>query len=146
MASLGEVLKKEIARLARKEIRVQTEDLRRQSVAHRKTIAELRRRVSALESKSGLLERKVLVEAPVAAPDADVEQPRFSKKGIISARRRLSVTAAEFGKLIGVSGQTVYNWENGKSRPRAKQLQALGELRGMGKREAAARLALLAKG
>jgi DNA-binding transcriptional regulator YiaG len=51
------------------------------------------------------------------------------------------LSAADFGLLIGVSGQSIYKWEDGKVRPRAKQLQAILSLRGLGKREAAERLA-----
>jgi len=42
------------------------------------------------------------------------------------------------------SGQSVYKWEDGKARPRAKHLLAIAALRTMGKREAAARLEQLA--
>ena len=38
---------------------------------------------------------------------------------------------------------TIYNWESGKSRPRAAQLESLVSLRGLGKREALAKLALV---
>jgi hypothetical protein len=39
-----------------------------------------------------------------------------------------------------VSGLTVYNWEQGKSRPRKEQLASLIALRGLGIRGALARL------
>jgi DNA-binding XRE family transcriptional regulator len=45
------------------------------------------------------------------------------------------------GKLLGVSLQTIYHWEKGQSRPRASQLQGIAEMRKLGKRGAAARLA-----
>ena len=41
----------------------------------------------------------------------------------------------------GVSALSVYKWESGKTRPRARQLEAIASLRKMGKREAQARLA-----
>jgi DNA-binding transcriptional regulator YiaG len=53
----------------------------------------------------------------------------------------MGLSAAEFAALIGVSGQSVYKWEHGEARPRARQLEAIAALRGIGKREAAARLA-----
>jgi DNA-binding XRE family transcriptional regulator len=146
MANLAEVLKSEVSRLARKEVRTQTADMKRQSVAHRKAIAELRRQVGELERKVAMMEPKVLLEAPAPKADAGAEVARFSLKGLISQRKRLGFTAGEYGTLLGVSGQTVYNWESGKSRPRAKQVVAISEVRGLGKREANARLALLAKG
>jgi hypothetical protein len=36
---------------------------------------------------------------------------------------------------------TIYHWEAGKSKPRKKQLPAIAAIRGLGKREALARLA-----
>lgn len=49
----------------------------------------------------------------------------------------------ECGLLVGASGQSIYNWEDGKARPRAANLAALAELRTMGKKQAAQRLAAL---
>lgn len=45
-------------------------------------------------------------------------------------------SAADCGKLLGVTGQTVYNWERGQARPRQEQLAKIASLRRMGKREA----------
>jgi DNA-binding transcriptional regulator YiaG len=44
------------------------------------------------------------------------------------------------GTLIGVSAQTIYNWEAGKTRPRQNQLAAIAAIRKMGKREIKAQL------
>ena len=68
------------------------------------------------------------------------KQRRFSATRFASQRRKLGLSAADFGALLGVSGQSVYKWEHGEARPRARQLEAIAELRGIGKREAAARL------
>jgi len=69
---------------------------------------------------------------------------RFSAKGLQSQRSRLGLSASEFGKLLGVSAQTIYNWWHEAARPRGEQLGKLAGLRGIGKREAAARLEHLA--
>jgi DNA-binding transcriptional regulator YiaG len=69
---------------------------------------------------------------------------RFSAKGLASQRQRLGLAAAEMGLLLGVSAQTVYNWEAGKSRPRQQQLAAIAALRGLGKRQVKVRLTELA--
>ena len=58
-------------------------------------------------------------------------------------RSRLGLSAADYGKLVGVSGLTIYNWEHEKSRPRQAQLAALVAVRGIGKREALMKLAEL---
>ena len=49
------------------------------------------------------------------------------------------MSAHEFGKLLGVSSQTIYNWEQGIARPRPALLKKLVTLRALGKREAAAK-------
>jgi transcriptional regulator with XRE-family HTH domain len=41
---------------------------------------------------------------------------------------------------MGVSAQSIYNWETGKAVPRRQQLEAIAALRGIGKREALSRL------
>ena len=74
------------------------------------------------------------------AADAASEKIRFSAKSVAAQRKRLGISAADFGKLIGVSGQTVYAWEQGVSRPRKAQLAAFVAIRGVGKTEAKARL------
>jgi len=56
-------------------------------------------------------------------------------------RSRLDLSAADYGKLVGVSGLTIYNWEHEKARPRKAQLAALVAVRGIGKREALSKLA-----
>jgi DNA-binding transcriptional regulator YiaG len=53
-----------------------------------------------------------------------------------SQRRRLGLSAAECGLLIGASAQSVYNWEEGKARPRAQHLPAIFTLRNLGRRQA----------
>ena len=70
-------------------------------------------------------------------------QRRFSAARLAAQRRKLGLSAADFATLLGVSGQSVYKWEHGESRPRAKQIEAIAALRGIGKREAAERLAKL---
>jgi hypothetical protein len=45
--------------------------------------------------------------------------------------------------LIGVSGLSIYHWEAGKARPRAKHMPAIAALRSMSKKQAAEKLATL---
>ena len=65
----------------------------------------------------------------------------MGQAGLKTHRAKLGLSAKDYGTLVGVSGLTVYHWEAGKSKPRKKQLAALAAVRGMGKREALARLA-----
>jgi DNA-binding transcriptional regulator YiaG len=49
------------------------------------------------------------------------------------------------GKVLGVSAQSIYNWETGKARPRQDQLAKLSQLRKVGKRQVIAFLAQQAR-
>jgi DNA-binding XRE family transcriptional regulator len=53
-----------------------------------------------------------------------------------SQRKRLGLSAAECGILIGASAQSIYNWEEGKARPRMQHLPAIYALRTLGRRQA----------
>ena len=77
----------------------------------------------------------------VAAPtDEAGTVARFSGKGLAAQRKRLGLSAANFGKLIGVSGASVYLWEKGEIRPGVGQMPAIAAVRAMGRGEAAAKL------
>jgi DNA-binding transcriptional regulator YiaG len=137
MPNLAHVLKAEIARLARKEVRSAVDPLKKTVVAHRSEIAALKRRIQDLERQlrrsgrsGGAAKSQPL---PSQAPGKDV---RFSAKGLASQRRRLGLSAEKLGRMFGVSGQTVYLWEAGKARPRARHMPAIVALRTLGKKEA----------
>jgi DNA-binding transcriptional regulator YiaG len=134
------VLKSEISRVARKEVRSEVTVLKKAVSAYRSDIASLKRRTHALEQELRRLSRR---SAKVAAPVGAEESPdghRFSAKGLASARRRLGLSAPDFGLLLGVSAQSIYNWEEGKVRPRSAHLPAIAFLRTVGKKQATARL------
>ncbi|MNV59089.1 transcriptional repressor DicA [compost metagenome] len=144
MPNIASILKAEISRVARKEVRAEIETLKKASVAHRASIAELRRQVGALEKEL----RRVAKGAtrPAKAPDSDDEasagtKRRFSATRLAAHRAKLGLSAAIYGQLVGVSGQTIYHWEQGKARPRAAQLENLAAVRDLGAREVAERLA-----
>jgi DNA-binding transcriptional regulator YiaG len=142
MPNIATVLKTEIARLARKEVRSETEALKKATARYRSEIAELKRQVAGLQKQIKKATAGGRATAR-SAPDADTDeggQRRFSAKGLASHRRRLGLSAEAFGALVGVTGQSIYKWEAGKARPRASQMAAIAELRTLGKREAQARL------
>ena len=146
MPNIAAVLKQEISRIARKEVRSQTISLKKASSQYRRDIAELKRQVSNLQRRIPLLEKQMSQNAPSQVTGADATNVRFTAKGLCSQRKRLGLSAADYGKLIGVTAQTIYSWENGLSRPRKHQLPALALIRPMGKREAQARLEQLTRG
>ena len=140
MSNIVVALKDEISRLARKEIKNQTKALRKITTQHRKAVAEMKRRISELERQVTFLKKQLGREIPSQVSEADVEGIRFSARGLRSHRKRRGLSAAAYGKIIGVTGQTVYQWESETVRPRKQQLTVLAALRRLGKREAQARV------
>jgi DNA-binding transcriptional regulator YiaG len=146
MANIATVFKDEISRIARKEIRSETAVVKKASAQYRKDIAELKRQVSNMQGRVSLLEKRVLREVPAQVAEADAKDVRFTAKGLSSQRKRLGLSAGEYGKLVGVSGLTIDSWEKGTSRPRKTLLPVLASIRAMGKKEVHARLEQLSKG
>lgn len=144
MPNIASLLKTEIARVARREVRGEIQRLKKASASYRSEIARLKRRAQALEQQVKRLGKSSARGVGTAAQN---ERPgdglRFSAKGLVAQRRRLGLSAEACGALIGASGQSVYKWESGKVRPRASQLRGIAALRKMGKREALARLQAL---
>jgi DNA-binding XRE family transcriptional regulator len=148
MPDIASVLKAEVARLARKQLRAETEGLKRALSTQRSELVALRRQVQALERSLKTLSKPTARVRELSQPAGDAVQGeasgfRFRAKGMASNRKRLGLSAAEFGMLVGATGQSVYSWEAGKSKPRAANLAAIASLRGIGKKEATARLEAL---
>ena len=143
MPNIASVLKDEVVRLARKEVRRELEGLKKASAQYRSEIAELKRRMAVLEKKNARLEKTTSSKAGSQSEEAATTRTRFSAKGLATHRQRLGLSAAEMGALLGVSAQSIYHWESGKSKPREQQLSAIATVRSMGKRQAKARLAEL---
>ena len=165
MANLASALKEEIGRLARKEIRQQTAGTARTVAQCEREIAALKRQIGGLQrmmatqrkpsapeptagKKTG--KKKAAVKATAAEPatrvgagtesDSASRRSRFSAKGLKAHRERLGLSAESYGKLVGASGLSIYNWEQEKARPRDSSIAALASIRTIGKREAARRL------
>jgi DNA-binding XRE family transcriptional regulator len=148
MANFVSVFNDQIRRGARRESRAQIGVIKRLSSQHRRDIAALKRQVAALRKAVACLERqerrRVGKGAGVAAGEP-AAGTRFRADGLKSHRAKLGLSAADYGKLVGASGLSVYHWEAGKTRPRPAQVAKLVAVRGLGKREAMKRLELMGK-
>ena len=143
MPNLAHALRDEITRLAKKEVKGQITALRAASVRYRREIAELKRVTKDLEKRLAHIEQQERRRVKKAPSPKLAEGTRFSPRGLTSHRAKLGLSAADYGLLTGVSGQMIYKYERGETKPRAAQLAKLVAVRGLGKREALHRLALL---
>jgi DNA-binding transcriptional regulator YiaG len=140
MTTFANQLKAEIARIAKKSGKAETAALKKASSNYRSEIADLKRRIAALESSITRVAKQA--GKPIKAnADEDKDKLRFRQDGFITLRKKLDLSANEMGQLLGVSGQSIYKWEQGKAKPRASQLPAIAAARKMGKKEVMAKLA-----
>jgi DNA-binding transcriptional regulator YiaG len=150
MTTFATSLKKEVARIARKELRDEVSALRKSSATYRSEIAELKRRLNSLESRFKSMSR---TESKRETPtlDASKSEPSIGRKkpgrkvafgpaDLLALRQKLGFTQAQMGELIGASSLSIYKWESGQVVPRAAQLEKIFAVRKIGKREAMARL------
>ncbi|HUT24685.1 MAG TPA: helix-turn-helix domain-containing protein [Sumerlaeia bacterium] len=144
MPSIEKVLKEEIQRLARKEIKAATADLRKASASHRRLLADFRRRIAHLEQDGRRLVRGLAKRGKEAAEivDEEVEKARITAKMVRSIRTRLGLSQADFAKLVGVHKLSVYQWEHKEGRLsfRGDTKTAVVSVRNMTKAEAWKRL------
>ena len=140
MPNLAAVMKDEIRRLARKEIKTETATAKRSVAQHRKDITELKRQVHELAREVAYLRRQEHKRVGTASVPDPAVTPRFSPGWVEAHRDRLEFSAADYGELVGVSAMTIYNWEKGKTKPGPQQLAAWAEVRTLGKRDAIKRL------
>ncbi len=136
MPNLAGVLKDEIRRLARTEIRAEQAASKKAVAQHRKDIAALKREAREQARKIAFLEKGLAKAGSASASTNSGATVRFSPKWLMAHRDKLELSAADYAELVGVSGLTIYNWEHGRTKPRAQQLAQWAKVRGLGKREA----------
>ena len=145
MPDVARVLREEVQRLAKRQVKAGLAPVKRDNVRLKKHVADLRRELTALTRTSRELLARVT--AVVATKETEVATERAAmlrptSKSLARLRRRLDLTQVEFGRLLGVSGQAVLNWESKGSRVRMRSanLAALAGIQKIGKREARRRL------
>lgn len=145
MPNIVAVLKAEICRLAKKEVKAATAQLKKATLQCRRDLAQLKK-LLAEQAKTIAQQKKHVQTGPAQSQTAEepLNGARFSTRSVKAQRKRLGLSADKYAKLVGVSALTVYSWEAGKTKPRKAQLAALVAVRGIGKREAAKRLEELA--
>ena len=138
MPNLAVLLKDEIGRLARKEVRAscgplqdQVRDLKNTVRQQRASISRLEKEISQLKAVSAKTSEKIL-----SAPDVGSSTHiRLSAGSIKKHRKRLKLSQTELGKLLNVSTNTIVRWEAGTSKPREAYRPGIAQLRTMGIRE-----------
>src|ERR1035437_4222306 len=108
MPNVNAVLAQEINRLSKRVVNISTKVTRRLVAQQRRDIAPLKRRVHGLTQRLATVEKTASKAAiSLTAPPEVLEKGRFRAMGVKAHRRKLGLSAEDYGKLVGVSGLTI---------------------------------------
>jgi DNA-binding transcriptional regulator YiaG len=141
MPNVAQVLKEEITRLARREVRAVCNPLREQVRSLRETVKKQQEIIRRLEkSLSKMADVSAVTTTSLFAPEEEETRARATPASIRRHRHRLGLSQAALGELLKVSTNSVANWESGASKPRPQHRMALLRLRDLGVRDVASML------
>lgn len=124
MKNITSILEKEIESLSLKIIGRQIKPLEKELKAAHLRTRDLERQVAALTTKlNKVLDQKA---SPIRAA-----RSTFLSSTVTRLRKQHGLSQGALAKLVGVGLNTVWLWEQGRTKPRAKQEAALTELAGL---------------
>jgi DNA-binding transcriptional regulator YiaG len=136
MGKVEGIIKSEIVRLSKREVRKISLPLGRDVRMLKGIVSKIRKTVQGLErlaaqQQARLGKEKIILEA---TPE-EVKVSRFSPRLIRSLRKRLGITQEELATLAGVTVGAVHQWETGHFQPREEKKGVIVALRKSGRRE-----------
>ena len=136
MGKVEGIIKSEIVRLAKKEVRKVSRPLGRDVRSLKSVVSQLRKAVLGLQRITTSQQKELQKgKAVLEAPPEEVKESRFSPRLIRSLRRHLGVTQKELAVLAGVTVGAVHLWESGQFKPSMKKKAVMVALRKLGRRE-----------
>jgi DNA-binding transcriptional regulator YiaG len=136
MGKVEGIIKGEIVRLARREVRKISVPLGRDVWSLKSAVSQLRRTVLALERFVAHQQKEMAKTKPLLeASTEEVKDSRFSPRLIRSLRGHLGITQKELAILTEVTVGAVHQWESGQFKPSMKKKSAMVALRKLGRRE-----------
>ena len=136
MARFEAIIKSEIVRLAKREVRKISVPLGRDVRSLKSTVSQLRKAVLMLQRIAAQQQRALEKgETPLEAAPEEVKVSRFSPRLIRSLRGHLGLTQKELAVLTGVTVGAVHLWESGQFKPSEKKKAVMVALRKLGRRE-----------
>jgi DNA-binding transcriptional regulator YiaG len=145
MTTFADALKREISRIARKELKSEVGRLRELVSSYRGEVAALKRDIKNLQLRGKVLTKSA--ERPDATSNAVAHdsnpvglrrgrKPAYSPETLKALRKQFGVTQVQLATLLEVSSVTVYKWESGQTVPRAAHQEKIFWLCSLGKRAA----------
>ncbi len=136
MGKIEGIIKSEIMRLAKREIRKIAGPLGSDVRSLKSAVSQLRKAVLTLQ-RITTSQQKVLEQGkkPLEAAPEEVKVSRFSPRLIRSLRGHLGITQKELAILTGVTVGAIHQWESGQFKPSLKKKAVMVALRKLGRRE-----------
>ncbi len=136
MAKFETVIKSEMVRLAKREVRKIAVPVSRDVRSLKSAVSQLRKSVLTLQRIAASQEKELgKTRKPLEAAPEEVKIARFSPRLIQSLRKHLRMTQKDLAVLTGVSVGAVHQWEGGQFKPSMKKKAAIVALRKLGRRE-----------
>ena len=136
MAKFEVIIKSEMVRLAKREVRKICIPLGRDVRSLKGTVSQLRKAVLALQRITAVQQKEMEKgKMPLEASPEEVKVSRFSPRLIRSLRGHLGITQKELAILTGVTVGAAHLWETGQFKPSMKKKAVMVALRKLGRRE-----------
>jgi DNA-binding transcriptional regulator YiaG len=136
MGKVEGIIKSEIVRLAKREVRKISVPLGRDVWSLKSAVSQLRKAVLTLQRITTHHQKELEKgEMPLEAAPEEVKVSRFSPRLIRSLRGHLGITQKELAVLTGVTVGAVHLWESGQFKPSEKKKAVMVALRKLGRRE-----------
>jgi DNA-binding transcriptional regulator YiaG len=136
MGKLEGIIKEEIIRLAKREMRMKFVPLRRDVRSLKITASQLRKSVAGLQRFVNQQEKRIGPKLVPEVTPEDMKKARISPRLIKNLRKHLKISQRELAQLAGVTVGAVFQWEKGKFEPKDDKKKILIGLRKLGRQEA----------
>jgi DNA-binding transcriptional regulator YiaG len=135
MAKLESIIKSEIQRLAKHEVRSVYRPLRKEVWGLKLKISNLIKNFTVLDRMAKGLAKTKSTEPKLEASPEEVKASRLTPERIAGLRKKLGISQRELGLLVGATTGAVLSWEKGKFKPQREKKAALVALRKLRKRD-----------
>jgi DNA-binding transcriptional regulator YiaG len=135
MAKIEGVIKAEIMRLAKREVRAVFRPLKREVWQMGTKLSNLSKAFASLTRMAKELHLQEKAKPKLEATPEEVKVSRLTPERISRLRKKLGISQRELGILTGASIGAILAWEKGKFRPKGEKKAALVALRKLKKRE-----------
>ena len=135
MGKLESIIKSEIQRLAKREVRATFLPIRHEVWGMKLKLSNLLKRFTVLDRLAKEISKTKITEPKLDASPEEVRASRLTPERIANLRKKLGISQRELGILTGASLGAVLSWEKGRFKPRGEKKAALVALRKVRKRD-----------